>query len=432
MYKYSIYNIDTTISENQIAVWNSKTGAIVIFSKEEYNNILNSNFDDNSTSELRDLISQGILVHENIDEFNSVYFKSKQKQLQFTDRFSFVIAPTLNCNYNCFYCFENCVSSSNVTMPPVEVDNVLLFIKNIIENNKNIKYLEVHWFGGEPLLEYDTIIVPILKNLSDYCNENNIVLDSHIVTNGSLLTKEKFEDFIIKYRNSHFQITFDGTKKEYAKRKGVAENYYELAKNNLIELSKFLSDRNLDYKIDVRLNADNNNLESLKCFVLEIKQSIDLKNIKFHLGRLRGYTSCSNDYFSLEEFWNATNEFDKFLNRRPKIEEPKPVWCGQYCVNCICIGPNGELYKCEHDFGKKEKIVGDIINGLYYNDFYCKYMNNPIPNKCKSCQLFPICLGGCPSIRYNDNKEDCEYILEYFKQKIKKIIKEGGYANDHS
>lgn len=305
MYKYSRYNIETFIGEDTVNVWNSRTGSIVILNRDEYDNLVVGNFGHRGIASIIDnLVKQGIIVNEKLDEFQAIIFKSKQKQLQLTDKFSVVIAPTLGCNFNCFYCFErvradfnNCAEMSSRT-----VYDIVEFITKIIKKLSQIKYLDIHWFGGEPLLKYEDVILPILEELSSLCKRQNIVLDSYIVSNGYYLSKDKFKKFIIDYHNTHFQITFDGTKQEYSRRKGVPEEYYDVVKSNLLALSDFLIENRLNYSIDVRLNADNKNAENLKLFVEEIKQISQNNNIKFHLGRLRNYTGCRNNCFSLEQF----------------------------------------------------------------------------------------------------------------------------------
>ena len=82
-------------------------------------------------------------------------------------------------------------------------------------------------------------------------------------------------------------------------------------------------------------------------------------------------------------------------------------------MNSLCIGPKGELYKCEHDFGVDEKCIGSITEGIYFSDHFMQYMNQPLPQKCKECKIFPLCLGGCPNARsYSADNSSCEFTKE--------------------
>lgn len=80
--------------------------------------------------------------------------------------------------------------------------------------------------------------------------------------------------------------------------------------------------------------------------------------------------------------------------------------CVLNAINSYIIGAEGEIYKCWNDVSNKDKIVGylgskEIVNKtLFY-----RYMTecSPFTDKaCKSCNLFPICQGGCGWYRYRN------------------------------
>ena len=145
-------------------------------------------------------------------------------------------------------------------------------------------------------------------------------------------------------------------------------------------------------------------------------------NIKFYLGHLIGY--CGNlNYMSLEEYENSEMDFASFLCETIKPKEPKKIWCGQFTMSSICIGPNGEMYKCEHDFGVKDRIIGTVTDGFFFNEHLMSFLEQPYPQECRDCSIFPICLGGCPSARFlsGENKH-CEYTKNYLMKIIENYI----------
>lgn len=74
--------------------------------------------------------------------------------------------------------------------------------------------------------------------------------------------------------------------------------------------------------------------------------------------------------------------------------------CMSQQLNAYVVGPEGELYKCWHDLGVKEKEVGNIMSAQSIMDYSVladKMIQNDVlfDEKCKSCFLFPSCSGGC-------------------------------------
>ena len=130
-----------------------------------------------------------------------------------------------------------------------------------------------------------------------------------------------------------------------------------------------------------------------------------------------------------DEFDIRHIEFDKYvcnlLQRpyKPRLPRYRKNFCGLYKLKNFVIGPEGEIYKCEHHVGMAEKIVGDIRCGLYYTDDMINFMNTALYDKCKSCSLLPLCIGGCPSVRQDlQNEDTCRFSLEYIKQLLSTYI----------
>ena len=85
------------------------------------------------------------------------------------------------------------------------------------------------------------------------------------------------------------------------------------------------------------------------------------------------------------------------------------------------IGPDGNVYICEHQIGKEDYIEGNIrdINSL--NRVGTIWDIDKIVDDCSSCEYLPACLGRCTSQRYIDNN-DCQKDLR-IQQLQKDLIK---------
>ena len=63
----------------------------------------------------------------------------------------------------------------------------------------------------------------------------------------------------------------------------------------------------------------------------------------------------------------------------------------------MVIGPNGELYKCEHHVGRKDCVVGTCKDGRFYSDVEMNFVSGKVEDRCKMCKYLPLCFGGCRS-----------------------------------
>lgn len=416
--------IDCDGDESKVCVWNTRSGAIVSFEKEKYDLISNNMFKSPIVKPLiNDLLTQGIIVSTQLNEFNQICFT--QKQMQYMTNYNslnLVIAPTLQCNYRCVYCFENSQEQKTI-MSNKTMEGVVAFVENQITHNNSLKELDVAWFGGEPLMAYHSVMRPLANMLIDLCKKYSIEYRSKITTNGFYLEDSIIKEVIDDLKIDSFQITFDGTCQNYCLRKGVTPQSYNKVKHNLFALSQFIFETKSDAHISLRINVDNDNVEDAKNLVKEIRDNpLYHDNIKFYLGHLIGY--CGNlNYMSLEEYENSEMDFASFLCETIKPKEPKKIWCGQFTMSSICIGPNGEMYKCEHDFGVKDRIIGTVTDGFFFNEHLMSFLEQPYPQECRDCSIFPICLGGCPSARFlsGENKH-CEYTKNYLMKIIENYI----------
>lgn len=93
---------------------------------------------------------RGLIVH--FDELEALSTNARAA-CSANDRVSLTVCPTMGCNFDCPYCFEN---HRPGRMSPQTQDEVTAMAERMLEAS-NAKMLEVTWFGGEPLLMPDII-----------------------------------------------------------------------------------------------------------------------------------------------------------------------------------------------------------------------------------------------------------------------------------
>ncbi len=412
-YNCSYYNIVLKKTDRFVYLYNSFSGALCKLEKEIYELILKNEIDDKYKCNYFDeLLNQGLIKPVALNEYNKIILNEQITILsQSSKSRTFVIAPTLSCNLNCDYCFENGFRT-NKTISDQTIKAVAEYIKKDIDTD--IKAVNIGWFGGEPLIAYSQII-----KFNDYfkslINKRVINYTASMITNGVLLDKEKVEYLSKECSLKRVQITVDGTEEVYCKRKRATIKQY----NNLIKNIK----DSLDFvKVSIRLNCDGNNYDDLK---IVAKQLVDTcgnhKNLNIYLAKLIDYAGCRGEKFlSQIEFDNKRIEFDKYIcelmgrKYNPRLYKYNKTFCGLFKLQNKVIGPDGELYKCEHHVGQEDKIIGNITTGLFYNDYLMRFIKNEPLEICKKCKIFPICLGGCPAQKQDLPEGDSCFYSEYY------------------
>ena len=427
-YKLSYYNIVADETRDTVTVWNTKRGSVVELERPVWELLGRGDYADARVAALLDgLRKQGIVVSADLDEYEEIVYNAKMRQYATgQDSIGLVIAPTMACNYHCPYCFEHGAKGQKDVMSPEVADGIVAAVEKKLSAAPHVKNVRITWFGGEPLLAYGQAIVPLQEKLHALCSRMNVAFRAGIITNGYFLSKEKF-DFLFRDHNTNFaQVTFDGTEREYCARKGTTPEAYRRAVGNILDLSEYIARNGLKVTINLRLNVDNSNLGDIKEFVRSLKADGRFHdNVMFSLERLRSYDFCkdTNDYCTTPEYEEILSDFEEFIGKPPKVREPKKTFCGQHCMNVFCVGVHGELYKCEHDFGVEAHAVGSIFSGLNYNDYFRRFMDQPLPEKCTTCTILPVCMGGCPHRRLElDQAIECEDTLEHLKKAVRKYM----------
>ena len=202
MFKPSKFNFFYNRSNNENIVYNTFSKALISLDDDHaialQNNYIAHIFSEEDISFLFD---NGFLVDECFDE--NEFLKYYNNKVRFTsDYFCLTIAPTLSCNFDCPYCFEN---KRPGMMSKVVQEELIRFVEGKIK--KGIKTLEISWYGGEPLLCFD-IIKDLTEKIIKIANSYTCKCKIGMISNGYFLNEE-----IVTFLENHnisFQITIDG------------------------------------------------------------------------------------------------------------------------------------------------------------------------------------------------------------------------------
>ena len=98
----------------------------------------------------KNLLKNGFIIESKINERMQLKYHYYMNFFQ-SEIMSFSFSPTLHCNFQCPYCFEE-IKSLKITKK--RIDTLKLF------SDINLRYkkiVNIKLFGGEPLLEWDLI-----------------------------------------------------------------------------------------------------------------------------------------------------------------------------------------------------------------------------------------------------------------------------------
>ncbi len=340
------------------------------------------------------------------------------------------------CNLNCSYCFASQGKyHGERALMSFEVGKRALDF--LIENSGTRRNLEVDFFGGEPLMNFDVVkqMVAYARSIEKEHNKN---FRFTLTTNGMLI-----DDDVIEFANkemSNVVLSLDG-------RKEIHDRYrVDYAGNGSWEkiVPKFqkLVDARGGRNYYMRGTFTHANPD----FLNDIKQMLDL-----------GFTELSMEpvvcapgdpsELTEEDKTIVLDQYEKLAELMiEKDKEGKPFTFYHYMIDltggpCIykrisgcgsgteymAVTPTGELYPCHQFVGEEKFRLGDIWNGVdntkIQNEFAeCNVYSRP---ECLECWAKLYCSGGCAANAYHSTgsiKGIYKYGCDLFKKRMECAI----------
>ncbi len=349
------------------------------------------------------LIESQIIVDPQIEEDNLCNHINEILVRRYNpSHMSLTLAITRACNFNCTYCYET--SRPNIYMNEEVEDAIFEFVKR----NTSLKYLHIVWYGGEPILNFSTI-----KRLTKRFQQLNVQYTAQIVTNGSLLTPEissQFPALDIKT----VQITLDGLEETHNKRRPLRDG--SPTYKRILENTKALLDNVPDVELFIRSNVDTDNIDEYPKFYEEIMKQLN------NDPRVKPYEGFVNDVIesgcspASKNIMDPNSRVDYIVNHYHAcgIEHTfLPIRRHQTCIAnnmyCYLIDPIGDIYKCWISMQNKKYCIGNVASNASFdaikNSRYLCGSDYIFSQKCRECNVLPICEGGCPMVRYFNKYE---------------------------
>ena len=438
--KLSQYNLIRNY-EGTLVFFNAVTCALAVVDENfmrVIEDIKNGAYDEKNydTELIAAMKESGSIIEDDIDELQRLEFYRNLSKYDVT-HLGLTIAPTLDCNFRCKYCFEKHPKGV------MSEDTQAALIKFVENNLSTAKHFSVTWYGGEPLLTKN-IIYSLSEKFLELCKNNSAEYDAFIVTNASLMTDEDVENFK-KYQINGAQITIDGPKDIHDSRRRNITN--ESTFDYLIDRVNALL--NNDIRAIVRINIDKNNLSYVDELLEILHSRIEkIDNLSIDFGQVSAATeicrSIENDCYNNEQYadimlplYEKVEKFGFTMNKMSVYPSPRlNVCCADYVTGFV-VDNNGNIYRCWNHVGNTSKSHGNVNNFDYkkLGENYFSWIEwTPMRNeKCRDCNILPICMGGCPDAMRNSAegqpvcgtiKYNLEKVLRHYYEKLKDDIQD--------
>ena len=340
------------------------------------------------------------------------------------------------CNLTCNYCFaaQGKFHGDRALMSFEVGKRALDFL---VENSGTRKNLEVDFFGGEPLMNWDVVkrLVAYARSIEKEAGKN---FRFTLTTNGVLI-----DDDVIEFANKEMHnvvLSLDGRPEVHDKlRRTVGgKGSYELIVPKFQKLVKSRGGKG--YYMRGTFTHDN----------------VDFTNDIFHMADL-GFDQLSMEpvVCAPDEPWALTEEDLEKVKEQYEIlakemlrrdREGKGFTFYHYMIDltggpCIykrisgcgsgteymAVTPWGDLYPCHQFVGDEKYLLGNVFDGVTNTDLRdeFKLCNAYARPDCKDCWARLYCSGGCAANAYHATgsiRGIYEYGCELFRKRMECAI----------
>ncbi len=336
------------------------------------------------------------------------------------------------CNLNCNYCFASQGKyHGERALMSFEVGKRALDF--LIENSGTRRNLEVDFFGGEPLMNWD-----VVKQLVAYAREQEKIHNKNfrftLTTNGILI-----DDDVIEFSNkemSNVVLSLDGRKevhdrlrkdymgrgsydtivpkfKEFVERRGN-KNYY---------MRGTFTHANTDFTNDILHMADMGFTElSMEPVVCSPDDDAALTNEDLPV-LFEQYEILAKEMIERKKQGKPFTFYHYMLDLKhgPCIYK-RISGCGSG-TEYMAVTPTGDLYPCHQFVGDEKYLLGNIYDGVTNKEIQdeFKLCNAYARKECDDCWAKLYCSGGCAANSYHASGKITgiyEYGCELFKKRI--------------
>lgn len=361
-----------------------------------------------SLADIAKLKEEGSLFSEDLFRPNAEELKNRLTTLK-----AICLNVAHDCNLRCQYCFAGKGEYKAGVRDIMSYEIGKKAFDFLVANSGTRKNLEVDFFGGEPLMNFD-----VVKKLTEYAKELGKKTGKHfrltLTTNGMLLNDE-----VIEFANREMDnvvLSLDGRREIHDRMRPTpnGKGSYDLVVPKFKKLVESRGDKlyyirgtythhNLDFAEDILHYAD------LGFKELSIEPVVSDPNEEYALRPedlpqiLEQYDILSDEMLKREENGNGFQFYHYMidLSHGPCIAK-LVAGCG-VGLEYLAITPNGDIYPCHQFVGEEEFKLGNVDTGITRTDLQEQFKKNHLYEKeeCENCFAKFYCSGGCAANAYH-------------------------------
>lgn len=360
-----------------------------------------------AVEEVLELEAAGQLFAPDVYE-NYVYdFKKRQTVVK-----ALCLHIAHDCNLACRYCFaEEGEYHGRRALMSLDVGKKALDF--LVANSGNRINLEVDFFGGEPLMNWD-----VVKSLVEYGRSlegpHNKRFRFTLTTNGVLLNDE-----ILEFANremANIVLSIDGRKEIHDKMRPFrgGQGSYDLIVPKFQKVAESrgqsryyvrgtFTRNNLDFSKDVLHLADLG-FEQISVEPVVAGPEADYAIREADLPVLKDeYDALASEMLRRRKEGKGFNFFHFMIDLEggPCVAK-RLSGCGSG-TEYLAVTPWGDLYPCHQFVGNEKFLMGNVEEGILRNDIRDEFKccNVYAKEKCRKCFARFYCSGGCAANAYN-------------------------------
>ena len=320
------------------------------------------------------------------------------------------ICPTVGCNFDCPYCFEN----HRPGRMSADVQDDVVALAECMMDASGHKNLSITWFGGEPLLAPD-VIEALSKRLMALVEERGGEYRAGIITNGYLLTQENVR-MLNEHKVSSAQVTLDGI--------GAAHDATRHLAGGGPTFDRIVENLRapIPFRVSIRHNVHAGNrdqMDALRAFVEELAKESG-NDIHYYPAPVSSSEVADERGEQVDLLCGSSDAEVGIKQDAWRFSSGRGHYCGAQSLWVVGIDDKGNLQKCWEAVDKPEISFGtahdwdptDPIASASNPDNLTQYLNTagPVPDEeCRECVWLPLCAGGCPQKRLFEGRRCVPY-----------------------
>ena len=407
IYSGSVHVVDE-VAYDMIGMYeNSSREQIVTAMLEKHPGVTREELEE-GCEQIEQLKQAGVLFAP--DTFAPIAGQLKEKTSGVVKALCLHVAHT--CNLNCSYCFASQGKyHGDRAVMSFEVGKQALDF--LIENSKGRRNLEVDFFGGEPLMNFDVVkqLVAYARSREKECGKN---FRFTLTTNGVLI-----DDDVIDFANremSNVVLSLDGRKEVHDRFRvdHAGNGSWERIVPKFQQLVKAREGKNYYMRgTFTHANPD---------FLKDIQTMLDLGFTELSMEPV----VCAPDdpsALTAQDLPIVLDQYEKLAELMlERHREGKPFTFYHYMIDlkggpCIykrvsgcgsgteymAVTPWGDLYPCHQFVGEEAFKLGDVFHGVTNTEVQKQFADCNVYSRpeCADCWAKLYCSGGCAANAYH-------------------------------